>query len=62
MATISFDRKLVVKDKKAVDILHKGLSVKADIKSTIVHASIDSELERGRKALARYSCRSRKSY
>ena len=61
MATASFDRKIVIKDKTAVDVIVKGLEspVNTNSYSTV---DITQEFQRGKKALKRFSSRSKNSY
>ncbi len=61
MATASFDRKIVIKDKTAVDVIVKGLEspVNANSYSTV---DITQEFQRGENALKRFSSRSKNSY
>ena len=61
MATASFDRKIIIRDKTAVDVIVKGLEspVKTSTYSTV---DVTQELKRGKEALKRFSSRSKHSY
>lgn len=61
MATASFDRKIIIKDKTAVDVIVKGLEspVHASSYSTV---DITQEFQRGKNALKRFSSHSKNSF
>lgn len=61
MATASFDRKIIIKDKTAVDVIVKGLESPV-IASSYSTVDISQEFKRGKNALKRFSSRSKNSY
>ncbi|MDA8223097.1 hypothetical protein [Desulfosporosinus sp.] len=61
MATASFDRKIIIKDKTAVDVIVKGLESPV-IASSYSTVDISKEFKRGKNALKRFSPRSKNSY
>ena len=55
MATISFDRDIVIKSEKAVDKIINGLMKSKSDKINIAKGNIDDDLKRGEKLLKKLS-------
>jgi hypothetical protein len=62
MATASFDREIVVKDEKAVDVLMNGLSKDSNTQLPHYKIDVEEEFKRGKSALREFSSHSKKSY
>ncbi|PKM47711.1 MAG: hypothetical protein CVV03_02260 [Firmicutes bacterium HGW-Firmicutes-8] len=62
MATASFDREIIVKDKKAVDVLMNGLSQDSNKQLPNYKIDVEEEFKRGKSALRKFSSHSKKSY
>lgn len=61
MATISFDREIILKDEKAVSIIADALSRETTKDSLRPLVDVNEEVKRGKIALRKYSYLSKKS-
>ena len=57
MATASFDKKIIIENDKAAEVLIKGLSKPAENINPPKRIDIENEAERGRLLLKRLYCR-----
>ena len=57
MATISFDREIVITDKEALKKIHEGLKSEKGNKLVKSTKDIDEEFSKGREALKKLFCR-----
>ena len=60
MALSTFDKKVIIKDPKAIDLILDGLTRPADESKKPKYINIEEQIEKGKKLLKRIYCN--KSY